>query len=519
METGLKKSISSKLQTIMGNLQSKPRPSHSESSRTTNTLTFLDDYLPQPDEDRKISANAKRLQIFIDSHSSWYHSRPVPQSREEILALLQNKLFKSNPEEMQRMAYSLHDTALRMVTLRILIAKVIFMGIDFYGNPETTLLPPGIVSIMSAFQSNTTRSKEGTQVDQIARCEWRRIGSFLLAGPTNKPREMQDSKARIDKLATSLDSILYIFAEDPRGKENENRLHELRALLKTGADFGLLLFAQPCVWEMDWSIRPLGEAPDTTKHTTKPQQSSQGSLQRPNLANGRQESERGEQQQRQNLQRFQGNQGNQGKISVLDRPRSMAENEIYEAHRSKDHSRRNSTQLGRRSSVRSQHPDAPHGTNRTKWYHESTPKGQFDSDDSTPSKVSNQGYGKDYKTKPRHDDVGRPTLHPDEDFDPDAVSHDYAQPDPSKKDLQPAIRQDSKLSQSDATHIGGSTKAGLDAWDQRVPAEPRVPTKRPLPVIYFPALLKTTDDYGRELRRSIIVSEPEVDKGVVTPWY
>jgi hypothetical protein len=144
---------------IMGKLQSKTRPSPSESSRTA--LMVLDDHLPQPDEDRKIADKAKYLQGYIDSHSYFYHSGPVPESREEILAIL-DMLFESDTEFTQRMAFYLEKPALRMVSLRIILAKAIFMATDFYGNPETTLLPPEIVSIMSAFRA-TPRGKESGQ--------------------------------------------------------------------------------------------------------------------------------------------------------------------------------------------------------------------------------------------------------------------------------------------------------------------------------------------------------------------
>jgi len=134
------------------------------------------------------------------------------------------------------------------------------MGIDFYGNPDTSLLPQEIVLFMTAFK-DTPRLRETAQVDDVALCEWRRLGVFLLSGPKSKTVQLRNAGLRIEAMLMSLDEILSPFAEPVHtGDGNERRLENLRRLLEIGADFGVLLFGQPCGWELNWTVRPSDEA-------------------------------------------------------------------------------------------------------------------------------------------------------------------------------------------------------------------------------------------------------------------
>jgi hypothetical protein len=157
----LKKSFSDRLLEMMARLRSKKQPSQDERYRTT--LMNLDDYLAQPEEDRKIGSKLKLLQNFIDSHAKYYHDKPVALSKEEILALLKKKLFTSDREAAWRLAYDLyHFTSHRETFIRIIISKAIALGIDFHGNPDISLLPQEIVLFMTAFKE-TPRLKETSQ--------------------------------------------------------------------------------------------------------------------------------------------------------------------------------------------------------------------------------------------------------------------------------------------------------------------------------------------------------------------
>jgi hypothetical protein len=157
----LKKSFGERLLEKMAGLKSKKPPSRDEKYRTT--LMNLDDYLAQPEEDSKIGSKLKQLQNYIHAHAKYYHDRPVSLSKEEILALLTKRLFKSDREATWRLAYCIFENPSHRETfIRLIISKAICMGIDFNGNADISLLPKEIVLFMTAFKE-TPRSKETTQ--------------------------------------------------------------------------------------------------------------------------------------------------------------------------------------------------------------------------------------------------------------------------------------------------------------------------------------------------------------------
>lgn len=122
----------------------------------------LDLYLPQPDDDRKIFDLAKSLQMFIDSHSSYYHNSPVSVTEDHVLRLLQGRLLRKDPELAKRIAHNLYHPNYRVTAIKVLLARVIFVAIDLRGDSETTLLSPEIVSLISTFNS-INRSKEAEE--------------------------------------------------------------------------------------------------------------------------------------------------------------------------------------------------------------------------------------------------------------------------------------------------------------------------------------------------------------------
>jgi hypothetical protein len=155
-----KKSFRTRILDMIATLGSKKPPSRDENYRTT--LMNLDDYLAQPDEDRKIASKLKRLQNFIESHATYYHNKPVRLTEEEILTLLQKKLFIADEAATRRLAYNLHNGSHRATFICMAISRAISMGIDFHGNPDTSLLPQEIVLFMTAFK-NTPRLRETAQ--------------------------------------------------------------------------------------------------------------------------------------------------------------------------------------------------------------------------------------------------------------------------------------------------------------------------------------------------------------------
>lgn len=324
-------------------------------------------------------------------------------------------------------------------------------------------------------------------------------------------------------MATSLDSMLRIFAAgDREGKDNDERRESLHALLKLGAEFGLLLFAQPCGWEVDWDIPPV----ETVAEPIKLHQSSRGSQQRPNIGSGKREVVRREQNRGPQVYKTQGTSGTQGKIPQMPRPRSMAGNEGFEAHRGKDPNQfgtRNPSQRPRASSVRSYNPEAAAGMNRT---HPLSGDVQKDQLGGNQRHEDPQFASTDSESRPQPGHVDGLSRECQAIHDPHAVVQS-ASDSASNAELRQNERQRQPNQELtvDAQGIDQASTASAPVQsqtysngDQRVPVDPGAPTKTGLPVIYFPALLKTTDEYGRKLRRRLVVSEPKVDKAILVSF-
>lgn len=145
-----------------------PPPSRLESYRTT--LMNLDNYLPQPEEDRKIASKIQQLQSLIEAHAiyHYYHNRPVELRQGEIQTRLQRRLFREDDEEVcGRLAKNLLRPSHRATFIRIVIARALLAAIDLHGNPATSLLPQEIVLFMNAFKS-TPRSRDDDQGKQYS---------------------------------------------------------------------------------------------------------------------------------------------------------------------------------------------------------------------------------------------------------------------------------------------------------------------------------------------------------------
>jgi hypothetical protein len=84
---------------------------------------------------------------------------------------------------------------------------------------------------------------------------------FLLSNPKSKAAvQLRNSNLRIEAMLDSLDEILSPFAEpEHSGEDSGRRVENLRRILEMGAEFGVLLFGQPCGWELSWTVRPSDE--------------------------------------------------------------------------------------------------------------------------------------------------------------------------------------------------------------------------------------------------------------------
>lgn len=55
----------------------------------------------------------------------------------------------------------------------------------------------------------------------------------------------------IERAINDLDPLLHVYADDSK-PATEERLGDLRDILRDGAKFAFLLFSQPYFWQFDW---------------------------------------------------------------------------------------------------------------------------------------------------------------------------------------------------------------------------------------------------------------------------
>ncbi|KAF8856971.1 hypothetical protein BDZ45DRAFT_675090 [Acephala macrosclerotiorum] len=535
-----KKSFSARVRNII--LASNRQPTRVESYRTT--LMNLDDYLPQPEEDRKIASKVKQLYGLIDAHATYdfYHERPVKQEKEDVLELLQKRLFRSDEAAARGLAFNLHSAGSHRATfIRIVIARAIVKAIDFHGDPAISLLPQEILMFMTAFK-NTPRLIENSQVDEVALCEWRRIGLYLLSGPESKTVQLQHTSYRIEMMLGSLDEILSPFAESDRGGAgNVKRLSNLRAIIQKATDIAVLLFGQPCGWQFDWTLRPVNEIEELIERPNGHHQ--------PNSHNSQP--------------------AQQGSIVVSARTQSSL-SDLQPRPPSPEKKRRR--RLGRSHSTKAK--DVPRQEPRKDKYPPMTPirlpelKAGEEIDEgvlyrTTTGGTDAQHKGGDQRHYPHshyNEYHGRPSMEErTQSYTQRSRSHPEFAPIYQQETIQHRnahdksnIRREPETSDSFSFkegHEGVAPPAPLkdtqdDGLQQRPqtrsrqiepqesfldgPQQSRFKRETPVmipssrssrPIICFPALLKVRDEYGCQLPEPLLVSEAVVDNSVLTAWY
>lgn len=378
-------------------------------------------------------------------------------------------------------------------------------------------------------------------MDEVALCEWRRIGLYLLSGPESKTVQLQHTSYRIEMMLGSLDEILSPFAElDRSGAGNLKRLNNLRAIIQKATDIAVLLFGQPCGWQLDWTLRPINEVEEL--------------IERPNS-------------------HHQANSHNspstqQVSIAVSARTQSSL-SDVQPRPPSPEKKRRR--RLGRSHSTKAK--DVPRQETRKEKYPPMTPirlpeqKASEETDErvlyrTATGGTEHQHQGGQQRHYPQsyyHEYHGRPSM--------EERTQSYTQRSRSNPEFAPIYQQEvmqhrnardkSNIRREPETsdsfsfegHEGVATPAPLtdnhdDSLQQRPQTQSRqiepqesfldglersrfkrepqviVPSSRPSrPIICFPALLKVRDEYGCQLPEPLLVSEAVVDNSVLTAWY
>ena len=134
----------------------------------------LEAYLQQPVEDGIIMKYLVTLRIHIESHTmDFYHRDVVPVNGAELGKNIEERILTNTTEDAAALASILLEPRSRATGIRCVIARILFASIDFFGDPQQTLLSPTAVSLMSSFRSkkNSDESQESetnaTTLDEL----------------------------------------------------------------------------------------------------------------------------------------------------------------------------------------------------------------------------------------------------------------------------------------------------------------------------------------------------------------
>ena len=115
----------------------------------------LEAHLQQPVEDGKVKTELTILQNYIDAHTttmSFYLKDQCPVNVAELRKHVKDKVLRNTTEDAAALTSILLEQQSRATGIRIVIARILLDNIDFFGDPQQTLLSPAAISLMSTFK-------------------------------------------------------------------------------------------------------------------------------------------------------------------------------------------------------------------------------------------------------------------------------------------------------------------------------------------------------------------------------
>lgn len=336
-------------------------------------------------------------------------------------------------------------------------------------------------------------------------------------------------------MLNSLDEILSPFAEPIHtGEGSGRRLDNLRRLLEIGADFGVLLFGQPCGWELNWAVRPsdetqrecealsngLAQSSKTSELVTNT-----GNAQYPPLNNGSEpESDPQKRRRRKRLGRSQSMKEKKSREQPQGKyyPPSAWRSQNFDATVEEKSGATLQRTITGGSDTQHLHQHRSHPSNPH--YNQSLSLRSQSESDFSPTPDQDWGLpGSKHNVSTAQNEMGTndPNYRKDEikDKPPPTLPKDVHAIEPQLNELpvrfqgRPGTR--SGETQQEASFLDGPEETRFKP--DLASAPPRTQIAKPM--TYFPALLKTRDEYGCKLSQHIVVSEPVVDRSFLTHYY
>ena len=244
-----------------------------DATQAQNAMPKVDmDFMIQPPDEASIKRPWMQLSNLIDSHVQAFYdgNEKLVYRRESIREDLHEFQIVQNSWEVDELTELLHDARYRKLGLRVCIARVLLLSIDFTGNSETTSLDPDVVALMRRFQQlNPNPTPGGLSCDVPPRFDshsltnipeetaalstWRIItASFLAPGSRN----LTETTLHCEKLLAEFLSVFRSRTDSSEQNELDWR-GSIRTIVRQGVDVGEKLFCHPSTWNFDWNGPPL----------------------------------------------------------------------------------------------------------------------------------------------------------------------------------------------------------------------------------------------------------------------
>ena len=228
------------------------------------TTAAVDSGLPQPLEDKAISAEISKISNLMKNHvQSYYHGRTVnPRmlDSDDLKALGDGILIS-----LDSLSSLLNSPKTREIALRFCIASVVTARMQLNEPLSTTFLPPEISKCLQSMpdvdrhsRGKYTGAKKSsrlmpTAAHSVLLSKWRAITAELTQSVyASTPFAATDPRLHNIQIAmATLDNILRPYVDSRM--DDTQRSRNLQEILKRAAQFAFTLFSQPSSWRFDWN--------------------------------------------------------------------------------------------------------------------------------------------------------------------------------------------------------------------------------------------------------------------------
>lgn len=157
----------------------------------------------------------------------------------------------------------LNDSKTRMGVLamcigRTMLSRSLMLRVGATNSLGATFLPPELVDCFQSFCIGKSvpalDGRKPKRLNLALLSRWKQISATLLH--TTYVEEafspFDGRTINIERAIEDLDPLLSTYAADETPQDRNERVADLRDVLRKGARFAFMLFSQPCLWMFDW---------------------------------------------------------------------------------------------------------------------------------------------------------------------------------------------------------------------------------------------------------------------------